>query len=265
MKRYKFIIAFLFISTLIDAQILNTDRISAFSDSTTQKKLYTLLQFGLVIDDQINTVIIYNGKADLSYFIGKHSIILVGKLSKTTSDEFEIINTAYTHLRFMLNKDEKSSPEFFTQYQYDKVRGMLDRYLLGSNIKYRLYKTKNGTMHLATGFMYESERWNYHSVPDDKIPANPEDVTTSLIKSNTYVKFNQKITENVDLGFITYYQGVPGNDFFKPRLSSTLEFNMQFSKKLSFVFQLETMYDYKVVVPVKSFYYILSNSISIQL
>ena len=68
----------------------------------------------------------------------RHSIMAISKLSFATSDSEILLSDGYAHLRGVFNRNKKFSEELFAQIQYNAIRGLNDRNLIGFGFRYLL-------------------------------------------------------------------------------------------------------------------------------
>lgn len=245
------------------AQILNVDKITSIPDSAT-KKLHILLNFGLEVDGQETAVIDAKSTLDISYFIQKNVFIFVTKFDETMTGEKKVLNAGYSHLRLRLAEPKQIRPEFYTQYQWDGVRGLKGRFLTGANVRFPLFKNKTSIIDLAIGIMNEQEEWNYSGVPVEKTPLNPQHIKTNFVKTNTYLKITKNISKNVVFVFMNFLQTRPNKNYKNFRYSSSLQCTLKLSRKIDFAFEFNSIYDRQPIVPIKNFYYDLTNGLVIR-
>ncbi len=244
-------------------QILNIDRLSMYSDTMASRDWYTLFSAGFMISKQKVEVIQFNTSLDLTWLRKRNPLMILSKVDYTSSGGFDIINSGFGHIRYRIMGRHGIHPEFFLQYQWDAIRGLENRSLLGSNLRFDLQKDSLGSLFLAAGMMYERENWNYYAVPDDRQPADPGVIETERIKLNLYLKVVRKLGRNTDLSVIAYYQATPDDELFKPRISTSLVWHFNISQWLGFRLQANSLYDFAPVVPIRKHYFDLSNALTI--
>lgn len=173
----------------------------------------------------------------------------------------DFLNSGYIHLRWRHDYKNTWQPETFVQYQWDNSRGMLGRFITGENARYSFWHKKNWELSLASGIMYETERWNYTAVDSALKPAVQQNQVTSLFKSNNYIKLEGNTSANSTLSFIVFYQS-PFNHFFDYyRIAASVKFGVSFAKHFDFAIAFSSLYDSHPVVPIFKFYYNFSNGI----
>ncbi|MEP7141953.1 MAG: DUF481 domain-containing protein [Ferruginibacter sp.] len=243
------------------AQVLNIDKVSAPSDSA--KKWSVSVQAGADFSSE-KKVFDWDAKADITRFIkGNHLIsgVFVNSFLSTSGSDLQ--NTGFIHIRYRDNDTRKISPEYFTQYQWDNLRGMSNRYLTGANIRIRIKETKTLDLYAGIGLMYEWEKWNFDGVDSAKLPLmRPPFVRSALLKLNQYFKISMKLFKTTDFTFTNYFQARPDKHIVTPRIADFIQWNIPLSKRFSVNFNMESIYDAAPIVPIKHFYYSYITAVS---
>jgi len=267
MPRLFFLIFILFINIASCfksyAQIINIDKTDT---SAYEKKSQWNASFsvGIEVDKQKTTLLDASNFADVS-LQHYHELFIVSASNRITSNgNKSFLNTGYMHIRWRHDYKNRLHPESYGQYQWDDQRGMLHRFVSGANLRYGFWHHKNGDMTFATGVMYENEAWDYAAVDSSKIPANPVSQKTSVVKSNNYVKWEERISTNSDLSIILFYQALYTH-FFQPRISTFISYDASISKHFSLGVKYNALNDVKPIVPIPHFYYSLSTNLSYKL
>ncbi len=245
-------------------QIINIDKTDT---SKYDKKTVIKLNFGsgLEIDKQKNTVYDASNALDLSLQKSKELLVLATGFRFTYNGPEDILNTGFVHLRYRHDYNNKIHPEAFVQYQWDTKRGIEYRTLGGANIRWNNYLHPKFNLILATGLMYEQERWNYTAVVDSvDIPTNTKTVETKYIKSNSYMKFEIKVSDNSDLFFTTFIQTRPDKFFIYPRIANVLKWNVNVTKHVAIELNFNSIYDTRPTVAISKFYFSFSDMITVK-
>lgn len=248
-----------------NAQILTIDKVSNVIDTTQNKKLFTFLTFGISFIQEEVGILDLKTSADLFYFFKKDVLYSITQYTLSATDKVNYVNTGYSHLRYRMNNESVISPEFFVQYQWDEVRGMKNRALGGSNLRFTLLNDSLISIFAGLGLMYEYEVWDYRGVPSEKVPENATDEHINSLKLNSYLKINKQFDDYINLIFITYLQARPDNNIVYPRISPSLRLDIKVYKKVSFSFNFNSIYDFKPIVPIRNFYYSFSNTITLKI
>ena len=264
---FYFLVLVFFLGFLMpsNAQILTIDKVSNIIDSTQNQKMFTLLTFGFSFIQEEVGILDLKTSADLTYFLKKDVVYSITQYNLSATGKINYINAGYSHLRYRMNNESVISPEFFTQYQWDEIRGMKNRALGGSNLRFTLLNDSLISIFMGLGLMYEYEVWDYRGVPSHKVPENASDEHINSLKLNSYLKINKQFDENINLIFITYLQAKPDNNIVYPRISPSLRLDIKVYKKVSFSFNFNSIYDFKPIVPIRNFYYSFSNTIMVKI
>lgn len=241
------------------AQIINIDKTDT-SDYIKKAIWNGNIALGLEVDKQRTTLADASNFVDISLQKYKELFVFSASNRFTYAGNEDFLNTGYVHLRWRHNYKETFHPETYSQYQWDAERGMIHRFVTGINLRYNFWHRHNWQMALATGIMYENELWDYRAVDSNKIPPNPVQQQSSKFKSNSYLKWEGKLSPVSSISVIIFYQA-PFNDFFTPRISTSIQFNVDISKHFSLNISYSGLYDDKPVVPIFKFYYAFSNNL----
>ena len=255
----------IFSSPLLRAQIISIDKIDTTGYKS--KALFNLaFGSGLEVDKQKTTVYDATNTLDMSLQKSKELLLLSSGFRFTYNGPDDILNTGFIHLRYRHNYKNKVHPECYAQYQWDNKRGILYRSLAGSNIRWNNYVHPRFNIVLATGVMYEQEQWNYTAVYDSTlIPHNAPSVQTQYIKSNSYIKFEIKVSDNSDFFFTTFLQTRPDRFFIYPRIANVIKWDVNITKHVGIEFNFNSIYDTHPVVPIAPFYFSFSEAITFKI
>lgn len=256
MIRSLLFLALLFVAPA-HAQILNAEAFQSQNEPT--EKWSGQTSFGLNLDKQ--RTLIYSAfiDTDLSYRIGDYSILTASRMRVTGTGEDLLLNGGFVHFRLRDNTGKLLLLEHYTQYQWDGVRGLKSRYLLGSNLRQRLQHDDKGSLYAGFGAFFEHELWGYGAVPNDRRPETLTDVNMNLLKFNAYFRFFRKITPSLRIASTFYYQARPEYFFNDFRLAGNFSLVFPVTKKLEFNFSYDGIYDTAPIVPIELFYFTLSN------
>lgn len=168
-------------------------------------------------------------------------------------------NRGFVHLRAMWEISEPTILEFFYQKEYNEFTKLLDRNLLGSGLRLKLYDQKaesDSAIYLyaywGSGIMLESEYLN-------TIPKSRE----LLGRLTNYLSIGTKINSLVFLKTVTYFQPsiTKIHDY---RILSENTLNVKLSKSLSFRTSLRLRYDNEPLENVKHSDISLTNGLSFE-
>lgn len=247
---------FLLLSSITKAQILHADGFGRPVDSTHHFK--GALDAGMSINKQNSVIVSFDAKGDLSYWHLNNVLICTNAYALFSTGSKSLINGGFSHLRYRMHIHKKLQPEFFAQYQLDNIRGMKERLLTGSNLRYKIVENKNAAIFASLGAMYEFEKWDYSGIRPDATP-KPDTIRNHFIKLNSYVSYRQKFNENVNMNLIFYFQSRPDSYFIVPRVSAEAHFNFKVSKHIALVLHANLFYDAAPPVPIYKLYYTFIN------
>ena len=258
----KVIILFCFVMhcQYLSAQIINIDKIDT-TEYVRKPKWDGAFGSGLEIDKQKATL--YDATSTLDVSLQKYREFFIFSASDrfTYNGPDDFLNTGYFHLRWRHDYKDQLHPESYIQYNWDTKIGLKERLIGGVNLRYNFWHRRKWEMTFATGLMFENEIWDYAAVDSSKIPANPVDIKTNLLKSNSYIKWEGKVSENANIAIAVFYQAGFA-DFFQPRIATNVSFDVDISKHFSLGLKYAGVYNSKPVVPIFNFYYSLSNNIT---
>lgn len=168
-----------------------------------------------------------------------------------------IVNFGSTHIRAQLFHRNTISLETFSQYQYDKARGLDVRLLAGIGPRWRVVRTTVWNVALGTAAMYEAENWLTPNVTTDA------PIYARYLKSSSYVGIGFEINPQVDLNAVTYYQVGYDRDYDAAlhRVSGEMNLAVKLLGHLSFTMSLTAAWESRPIVPVVPFIFMVTNGI----
>jgi hypothetical protein len=102
---------------LLQAQVLQTDIVSAYRETDSAKAFSGLFQFGLSVEQQLNTVVDLGVGADFQFNAGGDALILGSKAKRSYAGDLRVTNSGYGHLRYRVDRRAPFGTDLFTQYQ----------------------------------------------------------------------------------------------------------------------------------------------------
>lgn len=241
-----------FSKQLLFSQILNIEKIRLHAD--TLQRWHSNLSFNLDIRQRQNQVFNVRSNINTAYLTKKqrHHFIFIGDINLIQNQGKDLISYGYLHGRLHLHSQNRFSWESFSQIQYDQVRGLQNRFLVGQGI--RLHATLNSKTTNAFGFalMLEHEHWTF----------SDKDTTTNLPKISSYWNFHSRLSNILELNTVTYYQAT-FEYFLKPRISTDVNLLIKISSHFSLVSHLLLAYDQIPVVPIDKLIYQFENGIKV--
>ena len=242
-------ILLLFVFSLkINAQIISLDdRRSKNPDKGIQGELSYSLNF-----THNNKDIIQNGsRAKLQYNDSLHTYMAFGDLTLNQVDAEKNINKGNFGLiyNFMV-PDKIMSAEAIYQFDYDDVKKLLHRHILGGGPRFKLATSERFSLSLVAYTIYLNELYE---------KSNGIQNSKSLVKFSSLLSFSWKVSDNTTLRHSTYYEP----DYSDPqdyRIWS--ESRLRINVHKNFSFNLFFKIDYDSVTPsgVDKLYYTVNNS-----
>lgn len=245
------------VNTASFGQILNAEAFQSQNEPLEKWRGQTA--FGINLDKQQALVYSVFTDVDAALRIKTKSLLTASRVRVSGTGDNLLLNGGFVHLRLRDNTGKLLLLEHYTQYQWDGVRGLKNRYLLGSNVRQLLQHDSLGSLYAGFGAFYEFEQWGFGAVPSDRRPIVLDDRNVNLLKFNAYIRFFRKIAPNLRVGTTFYYQARPEYFFDDYRLAGNLELIFQVSKNLEFRVNYDGIYDTQPIVPIDKFYFTLSN------
>ena len=232
------------------AQILNLNKRMLQSDSA--EWVGQISVFFSLIDQEVNIANMgYN--IDVIKKFKNHSLMAISKLSFASSNKETLLNDGYAHVRATFNRKKRVGEEFFGQVQYNAIRGLQDRSLVGIGLRYVLFDRNNYGFVVGAALMQEWENWKYVDVIS----------TTSLLKSSNYISLFANVNKQFNFNVISYYQATFIN-FVNPRISLEVNLNLNITEKLKFTSNFTLYYDKQPIIPIDNFIYTFKNGLGYQ-
>jgi Protein of unknown function, DUF481 len=244
-------ISFLFFQNNLNAQIINIeDKRIKTKDSISWYGDFSLNASVVQLNKSILT---FRSTAQIEYKKNKHLLLSLSDyaLLKGGKESFE--NAAFQHLRYNYKLNKTLSWELYTQIQNNKIQHIELRALVGTGIRWRIYKSSNGKSRLYIGTALMQE---YNRFKDDEIAyfSRISSYLSTVYEPNKQVKFSSN----------TYYQ--PNvRHFTDARLSSQNMLTFKFNKHLSFRIDFTLGYDHTLPQGIKPTFYTWSNGLKWEL
>ncbi len=246
-KRFVFFFL-LFTNGYTYAQIVNIESLRMEQDSlgfTGREQL----SFSLVQNTQ--RLLLFNNNLALQYRRQKNLFLLVNSLSYSLSEDESFERNGYYHLRHNYILSERWSTELFGQYQVNLPLRIKARYLLGTGVRYSLFKNSRGKLALGSSVMYEYDA-----------ELNNERLNRA-VRGNFYLSLLLNKKDRYAFSSIVYYQPdlLYWTDF---RFNGELRFAFDLWKSLQFVVVAVGNYDAFPVVDadIPRLTYKLTNGLS---
>lgn len=235
----KFFIIFIFLPGTIFSQVVNVE-----SKRQSNEKGWsgtTILSFDYNSSEQVDWEF-----SNTSYFQWDNnnwSFLLLNEINFDRAGGIDFENEGYQHLRLSKHVSSIFTSETYLQNQFDPIRKVQNRKLIGTGIRARLYN-KN---YIGISTFYELEKLSY-------------DVINTDFRISTYLQLDFDLTEKIKLLTTTYIQSKI-NHFSDFKVSSVSQLNFEVSKKLSFTNNFEIFYDAFPASGINEMSYKLQNGI----
>jgi hypothetical protein len=250
-------IVWLLLSKAAFAQVLNAEAFKS-QDKVTEK-MRGLYSFGFTADKQRSLIYTLSSDLDMSFRIKKQSLLTAARLRVSGTSEQMLLNGGFVHFRLRDNTGKILLTEEYVQYQWDGVRGLKNRFILGANLRQKILDDSLTQLFGGFGAFYEFEEWGLTAVPAAERPVGITDFTKQLLKFNTYIRFSRAFARNARFSTVFYYQALPAYYFKEYRLAGTFQLAFRISRHIDFNINYDGIYDTQPVVPIDQFYFNISN------
>lgn len=201
-----------------------------------------------------------SSRMDLLYVSRNTAYILVNSIEYFKSTNATPFSTGYVHGRVNFFRKREVSAEVYGQVQYDGVRRMRLRELIGAGARITLVDKENIDVHFGSGLMFEAEKWR--AVEGD--PAS--DFVKRMPKLSTYTGVEFDLTNQTQLTFWGLNQiGYDTTDeLLRNRYAGEATFNFKVTKRVTWVNRFSYFYDVHPVIPINQAYFQLVNGVKLQ-
>ena len=245
-----------FVSRECSAQILNIEDPTLTKDSLSKHDFKFGFGANFDFSQQNETVYEIDGLLESVYhYNDKHQVLLNGQYFNTGIVGTELINGGFIHLRYTPNFLNKVAPQLFAQHQLDRGRGLVQRQLLGGNLRWQALKKDKISIQVATGIFYENEIWNISGSPDSQ----EGQLRNGVLKSNNMLRLYFQIGKKTELSIVNYYQLPLAHANGAMRLASNVSLSTEISDRFQLQINFISMYDTRPLIAIDKFYYTFSN------
>lgn len=185
----------------------------------------------------------FNNTSHLQWDNNSWSLLLLNEINLDRAGEVDFENDGFQHLRLSHHFNRIYSLETFTQNQFDPVRKIKNRKLLGSGVRVHLSERN----YLGLSSFYEIETLTDNIINKD-------------IRLSSYLQLDLKISEKIQWLSTTYYQPKT-KQFSDFKLSNESQLNFKLIDNLAFINTIEMIYDSFPANEVKEFSFRLQNGI----
>lgn len=249
--------------SIAQGQILRVDKNHLESDSAGYFALSAAANFSLdnrsVSPDEKLVYTRLTSKADMLYVSRNHAYILINSIEYQSSSNATPFSTGYTHFRINFRRQHTLSYETYAQIQYDEVRRMRLRTLVGGGIRFTAIDEEGVDIHLGSGVMYEVEKWR-------EIENDPtSDFYKEMPKLSNYLGVEFTLSKHVNLNLWGLYQvGYDAqDDITRNRYAVEASLNFIVSKRVIWINRFTYFYDAQPVIPINPAFYQIMNGLRI--
>lgn len=222
----RYIIALLFLSAGIRAQIVNIESLRLENDSS---GFSGQENFSFKITENTSRLLELTNNLALQYRKKEHIILFLNNFSYTFSEETDYENDGFFHLRYNYVQSKLLTYEAFGQYQSDIPLRIERRILIGAGPRFTFIKKEKISFVAAALAMYEAD----HELGNDI-----EHYNTRL---SSYISAGFK-SAGFTINTLIYYQ--PRVDMWKDfRISGQWEINIKLWRSLFFTSIASLNYD----------------------
>ena len=234
-------------SVVSSAQIVNIQEKKA-------ELLDTIAWFGGLQQDlrlvkNTSAIFTFRTALNLTHLHRRHMFLSITDYKFATTENEQLLNQGFQHLRYVYKGEKKVFYEAFTQLQYNNQIKLKMRWLLGAGVQFNLISKENKHVNLGISYMFE---YNEEIEPDAFFRNN---------RLSTYLVLNFYFFKKINFLSTTYYQPDITNakDW---RLSSETELLFDITKKLSFKFGFDLTYNSRIPPGVPNAIYSIANGIA---
>lgn len=241
-----FTILFFIIPLGLHAQLVNIE----ISRKDAKPGLQGHVDLNLMLAQNTQQIFDAGTSALLQYNRERHTILALNTIGLMRVDGNNLINQGYQHLRYNYTFGNGFTvAEFFTQHQYNSIRLLQRRFLLGGGPRFRIFRDSQLAVYVAPLVMFE------HELLDD-----PDNTQTDKFKGDLYVSITYELDKKIKFSHTTYYQ--PDFAAFNEyRMSSETGFEMKFNDRFSFLVIYNLAYDSAPPANIPELFYTLRNGI----
>lgn len=170
-------------------------------------------------------------------------LILNGGFGRNEGKTF--FSESLVHLRNVNALSKNIQLEAFAQYDNNKSLLLLNRYLAGAGLRFRILTTEDTKARYGTSLFIENEKY-------DLTPAAKHDAKIQTIRFSNYFTFTLKLKENLTFLTVSYLQ--PDIQHFTDfRILSNNALQVKLSKSMGLDTKIDLRYDSKPADSIKNF------------
>ncbi len=190
MKKIIIFIYLFLISWITFPQVINIEKIRKDPEA---EGFHGLLEMSLDISGSENDVIQFKNQTNLGYISGRNTILVFNDIGFGRIDNENFINDGFQHVRYKrLLIDKLLSGESFVQFQYNSVRKLRQRWLIGLGPRFTIFERDSLKVFTGTVSMLEFE-------------VLKDNTSRNNLRMSSYISFFINLDNGVSLNQIIYY------------------------------------------------------------
>lgn len=200
---------------------------------------------------EVSTIYAAAGNIQLQVKKDRSLLLFLSEFSFLKADNQDFSNAGFQHIRFNYKLNDLIRWEAFTQGQFNKVRDIKFRGLLGTGPRVKLYDTEIMRFYLASLYMYEyEERQN-------------ERLFDRINRLSSYFSYTFDIGKMLFYGTIYHQPNLA--DFSDYRIAFQTDLEFEVFEALDFVIRYKLLYDTVPPPGVPNTSYQISNGLILEL
>lgn len=253
MKAFITLILFTIFISASTAQVVNIEeqRITGTVDTL---HWYGHVHGGMALAKVEQQSLQVQGDIKIQFKDDPHQVLLLLDVNLLSAGDEDFTRQAFAHLRYNYKLSRTWSWEAFGQIQTSPIQLLEQRNLIGTGVRWRILKSKDGRQRIYLG---TALLWEYNQFTESN-------GSSTLQRSSNYLSTTFRPGEKIELIQTTYWQ--PSlKDIHNYRLSTDWQFKIELTKKLAFTIDFEYSIDKNLPPGAPSETYAWSNGISWQL
>lgn len=246
--RYRFLIfiAFGLFSQVVSAQLVNIEK----SRKEAKPGFQGHIDLNLTLNQNTKQIFETGTNAHVQYHKDRHTVLVLNNINLMRVEGDNLINNGFQHIRYNYTLGGGfTTAEIFVQHQYNSIRLLQRRFLLGWGPRFRIFESEGVGIYIAPLVMLEQEKLN-----DDA------GTRTDKFKGDLYVSGTWSVDERVNFSHTTYYQPDFAR-FSEFRVASDTGMELKFNDSFSFIVTYSLAYDSNPPIDIPKLFYTLKNGI----